>query len=211
MFHHMFLPCHISYAAAAARPSHSTAATTRTPHRLTTTTEPTTSQHASSHFAACGRMPSPQPSGGLLRRALRAVDRFLSVDLTPPPLHLYSFASPADVRAWNLFSDASFGGTTQASFALSEGQRVRRQLTLQRVSDNTTQAADPWRNANPTLLRCCCCCCSLPATQTAVFAGKYSKEVLESSRLIRAGYAGVNQVVSIRGPARRAQKHASYS
>ncbi|GLC33513.1 hypothetical protein PLESTM_000079600 [Pleodorina starrii] len=89
---------------------------------------------------------------GLLRRAWRAVDRFLSVDLTPEPKLVYAFKSQRDVAAWNVFSDASFGGLSQAAFQLSESEK------------------------------------------TAVFSGTYSKEVLESSKLIRSGYCGINQV-----------------
>ncbi|PNW86198.1 hypothetical protein CHLRE_02g076750v5 [Chlamydomonas reinhardtii] len=95
---------------------------------------------------------SARSGGGLLRRAWRAVDRFLSVDLQPEPLVVYSFKSSRDVAAWNVFSDSSFGGLSKAAFELSESGK------------------------------------------TAVFSGTYSKEVLETSKLIRSGYAGMNQV-----------------
>ncbi|KAG2485660.1 hypothetical protein HYH03_015632 [Edaphochlamys debaryana] len=98
-------------------------------------------------------MSTPARSGGgLLRRAWRAVDRFLSVDLTPEPITVYGFTSQRDVAAWHVFTDATFGGMSSASFELSDSEK------------------------------------------TAVFSGTYSKEVHESSSLIRSGFCGINQV-----------------
>ncbi|GIL83237.1 hypothetical protein Vretimale_11263 [Volvox reticuliferus] len=66
-------------------------------------------------------MPRSASAGsGLFRRAWHAVDRFLSVDLTPEPKLVYAFKTQRDVAAWNVFSDASFGGLSTATFGLSD-------------------------------------------------------------------------------------------
>ncbi|KXZ41099.1 hypothetical protein GPECTOR_802g27 [Gonium pectorale] len=61
---------------------------------------------------------------GLLRRAWRAVDKFLSVDLTPDSKLVYSFQSQRDVSLWHVFSDSTFGGLSKATFELSESQKT---------------------------------------------------------------------------------------
>ncbi|EFJ47324.1 complex I intermediate-associated CIA30 protein, mitochondrial [Volvox carteri f. nagariensis] len=47
-----------------------------------------------------------------------------TVDLTPEPKVLYAFKTQRDVAAWNVFSDASFGGLSKATFHLSESGKL---------------------------------------------------------------------------------------
>eukprot|EP00195_Chlamydomonas_chlamydogama_P006194 CAMPEP_0202892112 /NCGR_PEP_ID=MMETSP1392-20130828/1936_1 /ASSEMBLY_ACC=CAM_ASM_000868 /TAXON_ID=225041 /ORGANISM="Chlamydomonas chlamydogama, Strain SAG 11-48b" /LENGTH=234 /DNA_ID=CAMNT_0049575993 /DNA_START=171 /DNA_END=872 /DNA_ORIENTATION=+ len=54
------------------------------------------------------------------RRVWRRIDKFLSVEVNPDPIVLNSFKHQNDIDKWRVFTDATFGGTSQATLQLGD-------------------------------------------------------------------------------------------
>lgn len=129
--------------------------------------------------------------------------------MDPKPTVLFDFTKARDIERWHVFSDAFFGGRSQAEWRAAQDQ-VRAALTLAHCLCSTRRAQRRVNSAGcqplhlgltepPASPRAAPCPLSPPAIQSAAeFSGRCSTELPEDADILRAGYCAATSKVRTR-------------